>query len=534
MINKAKTMNYIIGLITVLFLNATVYAQINEIEKLVPDDRVASDRFGWDVAINGDHALVSAIEHGFDENGDNFLNFSGAIYAFSKDGSGNWIQTQKIVASDRSEAAFFGWSISMSGNRAAVGAASDFFDENGDNSLVNAGAAYVLERDSNGTWNEIQKIVASDRSAGASFGHDVAIDGGQIVVGADSDQLDVSGNNPLLAAGSAYIFQRNSNGSWSETQKLIASSRDKFDEFGTSVGINGNAVVVGAPSDDEDGAFNSGNSYIFEKDGSGTWNETQRIVPLDIAGGDQFGYASSIQNGMVLIGSIRQEFDADGNNQLLNSGAAYIFEKEGNGSWTQSQKLVPADRSSSTYFGISLELKGDNAIIGATSFIKNASPAEQAYIFTRGGDNIWNEAEILQGSDQVSGDFFAFSVAISDGNIMVGSRDESEDANGGNPLGQAGAVYVFESNNLGVETVYQNLAIEQFPNPTNGKYQIQLSDTYSEINVIISNIHSQIMSEHRFLDTSLLDLELNGSSGVYFVTVKNSEGSSETLKVIKQ
>ena len=160
------------------------------------------------------------------------------------------------------------------------------------------------------------KLTASDGAEFDEFGR-VSISGDYAVIGAYGD--DDNGNR----SGSAYIFERDGAGNWSETQKLTASDGAGFDQFGSSVSISGDYAVIGASYDSDDG-FNSGSAYIFERNGAGVWSETQKLTASDAAEFDYFGVVS-ISGDYAVIGAY---WDDDNGN---NSGSAYVFERDGAG-----------------------------------------------------------------------------------------------------------------------------------------------------------------------------------------------------------
>jgi len=128
------------------------------------------------------------------------------------------VRQQKIVASDRAGGDWFGWSVSISGDYAMVGAPYEDHDVTGGNVLSNAGSAYIFKR-SGITWTEETKLVASDRQQDDYFGVSVSISGDYAIVGAPYEDHDFSGANYMSAAGSAYIFRR-SGTTWTQTSKF--------------------------------------------------------------------------------------------------------------------------------------------------------------------------------------------------------------------------------------------------------------------------------------------------------------------------
>ena len=141
-----------------------------------------------------------------DASGANTQYWAGSAYIFERDGSGNWTQAQKLTASDRAASDWFGWSVSISGDYAIVGANAEDEDASGANTQNNAGSAYIFERDGLGNWTQAQKLVASDRAAFDYFGISVSISGDYAIVGAYAEDEDASGANFQFDAGSAYIF----------------------------------------------------------------------------------------------------------------------------------------------------------------------------------------------------------------------------------------------------------------------------------------------------------------------------------------
>lgn len=215
-------------------------------QKLLAFDGELSDRFGWSVAVSGDVAFVGSI------GAEGVVNGSGAVYVYRWDGA-VWNLEQKLFASDGIDGQYFGSSLSVSGDRVLVGAWLD--DDNG----FQSGSAYVFRLDPTETvcgqkWCAEQKLLASDGAEGDLFGFFVSLSNDLALVGAVWD--DDNGNT----SGSAYAFRWNGSG-WIEQHKLLASDGAFSDTFGR-VAISGEAVIVGAAFDDDNGA-DSGSVYVF-------------------------------------------------------------------------------------------------------------------------------------------------------------------------------------------------------------------------------------------------------------------------------
>jgi hypothetical protein len=467
----AKTLQYrkkaLLTVFILLVANLTnfTYAQSwNEIIKTVASDRANFDAYGYSVAISGDYAVVGAVSEDEDAAGGNTLSSAGAAYILQNN-AGIWTEVQKITASDREANAQFGFSVAIDGDYAIISARLEDKDASGGNTISNSGAAYLFENNA-GTWAEVQKIVASDRGANDYFGHSVSISGNYAVVGAYYEDQDASGSNTLTNSGSAYIFENNA-GTWTQTQKIVASDRGANDYFGHSVSISSNFALVGAYWEDEDATggntvFNSGSAYIYENN-AGTWTQTQKIVASDRSSGGQFGFSVEIDGNYAIIGANYEDLDEAGGNLLSNAGSAYIFENN-SGTWMEMQKIVASDRGTSDQFGFSVAINGNYLVVGAFFEDEDAIGANtitnsgSAYIFENNA-GVWTQTQKIVGSDRGPGanDVFGTSVALSGDFAIVGARSEDEDALGGNTLSNSGATYIFNRTSpLPIELVYFN------------------------------------------------------------------------------
>jgi hypothetical protein len=197
------------------------------------------------------------------------------------------LATQKTIqASDRQTGDWFGESVGLSGNYAIVGALRE--GEVWPGSPSNAGSAYIYERNSSGTWTQRAILRASDRQEWDNFGDSVAISGSYAIVGAP---LENGGSgDPSNNTGAAYIFERSSSGTWSQKTKLYASGKPSDACFGIEVAISGSYAAVAA--------FNQ-TVHIFKRNSAGTW--VQNAVIQNSNGGTDFGQAVAIDADKVII-----------------------------------------------------------------------------------------------------------------------------------------------------------------------------------------------------------------------------------------
>jgi FG-GAP repeat/Secretion system C-terminal sorting domain len=374
-----------------------------------------------------------------------------------------WNQFNKAVASDRTPGSNqFGWSAAISGNYAIIGVPYDNNDENGENFIFSSGAAYLFERQSNGTWTEVQKIVASNRAAEDNFGYSVSISGKYAVIGAYHDDYNHNDDSLMSAAGAAYLFERNDVGKWKEEQKITPKDRAPNDIFGVSVSIDEKFLVVGASGHDSslnDAAnpkfeANAGAAYIYKRGQFGSWTEMQKLVHSDRSSYDYFGNSVSISGEIVVVGASFEDENENKKSKKDNAGSVYIYEFNSvNGLWDREQKLTPFDRDTFDYFGHSVAINGNFIVVGAINSDSSGNNGGNAntgtgaaYIYEKGGLSIeYNLAKKVYASKRKSGDQFGFSVATSGPKVIVGAvYSEAYDGSDSVVADDAGSAYIFE------------------------------------------------------------------------------------------
>jgi hypothetical protein len=363
----------------------------------------------------------------------------------------NWNEIQKIVAPDRATSDHFSKSISISNNYAVIGAHRTQTDENGNNPVLKAGGVYVFKKDNTGQWNFVQKLVANDRMAEDNFGTSVSIKNNYIIVGAYKRDTTISGTF-YSQIGACYIFKKDSNNNWNQTQKLIAPDLDSLDYFGKSVSITDNYLIIGAAFKNSGSLSQAGAAYIYEKDSSGYWNFSQKLTASDIDGFSVFGWSVSIKDNRAVVGAYKDDKNENGNQVMLDAGAAYIFERDNFGNWNEIKKLVASDRNSNDFFGYATALSDSTIIIGAyqegedvngQNTLQNSG---SAYIFKLNNTGQWNETQKITAPNRFTDDRFGYSVGISGNNIIVGAYKEDEDLNESSTLTDAGAAYIYTLN----------------------------------------------------------------------------------------
>jgi len=245
--------------------------------KLTASDAAAGDSFGYAVSVSGDSLAVGAYA-----NCDAGLS-SGSVYVFEPAGE-SWGEQVKLTPADAKPRQYFGWSVGLDGDRLAAGARGD------DDVGKNAGAAYVFARDG-GDWVEAAKLTASDTSPGDKLGSSVAVSGERAVASAP-------GADPT---GAAYAVCE-AGPSWAQQAKLTVGGAVEADAFGCDVAIDGGEIVVGAPGDDE-AAADAGAAYVFARHAD-TWLPAAKLLPAGEAAGRRMGCSVAVCDGCVAAGAV--------------------------------------------------------------------------------------------------------------------------------------------------------------------------------------------------------------------------------------
>ncbi|WP_203258450.1 T9SS type A sorting domain-containing protein [Hyunsoonleella ulvae] len=520
------------------YLNAQGWG---EIQKLTPDDRAIGDEFGWSVVMQGDLVAIGA------KSEDGSSSDYGAVYIFEKDATGNWVQTQKFRNSDVRQFDRFGQSIAIDGNYMIIGARSQDFDENGNNFIDSSGAAYIFERDNNGNWNEIQKLVASDRETFQPLlGETVAINGNYAVVNAPLEDKGLAGQEDIDKSGACYIYERDTNGVWNEVQKIVSSFRGVNERWGdTSLAVLGDIIAVGAFRDDtdvlgENEIPSAGAVYLFQRDTNGVWNQIQKIVASGREQGEWFGRSVDLYGNTLVIGAANEYLQGNLSTQY---GAVYVFERDVNGVYIETQKIKPDALIHQSKFGHSVDIDGNRMIVGAHFMdIGSVSFGGAAFIFEKDTNGDWNQTAVMYDDAVNSGDDFGYDVAISGGFAIVGAFEQDEDNMELNPLSQAGAAYLFDVNEpntlsslatLSIVDKDANSNIRAYPNPIKEMLNLDLGMYYANATIHVSNILGQKIISKTYLNSKSIQLEFYQPKGIYMVKIMTENKIISVLKVVK-
>ena len=358
-----------------------------------------------------------------------------------------------LTAADGAAGDHFGISVAIDGDTAVVGA---------DRANDRRGSAYIFTRDSTGDWT--QQVKLDGEETGDQFGWSVAVDGDTVVVGAHAYDGEDASNTTLVNSGATYVFTKPTGGwaAWDAlsqtakaamTAKLAPTVPEEYAFFGGSVALAGNTLAIGSRLYDAGGRLGAGAAYVFTKDsGTGVWSQAAKLTASTSLQLAYLGYSLAVDGDTVLVGA----YGDDTVFGELGSGSAYVFDKPPGG-WTdgnETAKLTASDRQPSGYFGFSVALDGDTAVIGASQHSDPGTGAGSgaAYVFAR-ESGVWGEKARLTPSDAAAGDNFGVSVAVDGNTVVVGSWQD--DDNGRN----SGSAYVFEKPALGWASTFETLKL---------------------------------------------------------------------------
>jgi hypothetical protein len=377
--------------------------------------------------------------------------------------SGSFVETQAITLDAAWQFEDFGYSLAADGEMFISGAINSKSATG-----LDVGASYVYGRSSNGTWDQLTKLIPNDGGHNDAFGAGVGIDGDFAIVGAWGH------SHPSSGEGAAYIFQRGSDAEWQEVAEFPAAPGSEY--FGTHVDVaGGHAVASGTHRNNPAPGPRGRRGFVsvFEPTGPLSWTQTQRI---DIGNPLSFVHDVAIGGGTLIVGTSQQatvvetpvhaveifedsaggfiptatlsplfpqasrfgfSVALDGDRLLVGDpieamhGAAYIYERNAIGNWERVARLTASNFSERYHFGSQVALHGDLALINSWVGPANISDG-LVYVFQRNAEGEWVEIDQLRPDE--SDPSFGESLALVDGQLLVGAG-----------LNNPGAVHVFSA-----------------------------------------------------------------------------------------
>jgi len=337
--------NYIYGCMDPTAANYNQFATMDSencyympYDELTVDGLYFNAYFGSAVELEDDLAIVGA----YNDSTQNITS-SGAAYIFKRNTYGIWESSTKLAAFDPQFMDNFGYSVSISGNVAAVGSYQDDNEQG-----IDAGSVYIYRENVSGLWEFEDKLIPSDAELSDNFGYSVKLVGDLLASTSRKDDPDGHSNQ-----GSVYFFRYTDGEGWSQVNYLTPDDGQPGDSFGRSIDMNENLIIAGSPLADSETGSNSGRAYLFSNDGSDTWSPVATFAPINIQASDQFGSTVTISEGYLLVGSPNSNV-----NDIQDSGSAYLYRSVG-GSWIFDDFIFDETGEPFDNFGKNIAMDGD-------------------------------------------------------------------------------------------------------------------------------------------------------------------------------
>ena len=469
------------SIILLLLILLTAAELSGQNQKIIASDAEEFDKFGLSVDLDNNQLIVGAPAKA------DFGSNSGAAYIFQFNGS-MWQETAKLTASDTLAYNDFGYSVSIDGDIAAVGARTNY---------TGVGAVYIFKRNGS-VWEEETKINCPDcgTQGQALFGRAVSLKGNRVLIGAQQS------SQSLYEAGTAYIFKRENN-NWILEKTFIPADAVITAQFGWSVSLDDSQAIIGAPFDPI--SFNNpmGAAYIYKLDGN-DWLFDAKLLPDTLTPYQLFGFSVSIDENFAVAGSPSGS---------TNYGKrASVFEKI-SGQWIRKATLFANDNN--TNFSRSVSILGNDIIVGNTR--------HGAYLF-RNTQPDWNLFAKMEPDDTTNTiNDFGESVSLSESFVAVGDPSGLN-----NSSLKTGSVHLFDKNLLVSVDENQFAQLEDFalyqnyPNPFNPSTKISWQSSVGshqtlKIYDMLGNEVVTLVNEYRNAGRYEVEFDAsNLSSGIYF------------------
>ncbi|GAB5527478.1 MAG: hypothetical protein Roseis2KO_53500 [Roseivirga sp.] len=407
--------------------------ELTELARSASNDH---EHYGWSMAMD-ENWLVVGTPHSTTNAGQD----AGKVVIYQKNGD-NWDEFQVLVDADGNTFQNYGFSVDMKSSVLVVGAIGTFQEG------PFTGKALVYEFD--GTdWQLTNTIQASDAAAGNYFGHSVATNGSRIIVGA------IKADGAASASGAVYDFTK-VNGTWTFANKLMADDGATHDNFGYSIDINDdNVVVIGSPNQ-SDFIDKSGAAYVFNTDGA-AYTQTAKLKAFARTEKDFLGTSVAINRNDIVAGA----FLADGLSN--NTGSVYYFRNESD-TWKEIQQVVYPGGGLNDYFGKSVAVSDFRLFVGAPKVnIGDKLDVGQSYYYEKEG-GLWVLKQVLDDPEGTEHNYFGAAVIVTNLNLAISARmDDVNRADGGTVYAASlPAVVTGLEDDIMLE---QAIELKAYPNP---------------------------------------------------------------------
>ncbi|KDM90795.1 hypothetical protein [Photobacterium galatheae] len=344
--------------------------------QIVASNRDGYDWFGIGISLSDDGKTLAVGASGeqstfVDRPTENMNDAVGAVYIFESNGDGNWQETAYIKSASSLDLwDHFGGQVELSGNGktlavAAIGHDAATTDDPLDNSRIDTGGVYVFERQSNGTWTEKQYLKAAGLEREAGYGYTMAMDGAgtQLVVG-----MPYSGGTDRY--GEVFTYSKDADGHW-QLEAILNGERKPVAKFGSEIDMDsrGETLAIAMPGRH---GFATGVVRVYTRTSSSNWTFSAEIADPKQDKYSDFGQRglSVSQDGQVIaIGAMATDV-ADPDNpgvQITKAGAVYIYRLDEQQNWQQSGIFHARESQGHAYFGHAIDLSQDGSAVAIGS-----------------------------------------------------------------------------------------------------------------------------------------------------------------------
>ncbi len=391
-----------------------------QIAKITPTSSATGGHLGNSVDIYENILIVGAPYQG----GDSYGRGYAQVAAFSEWGGGI-AETIDLSASDGVDGDLFGMRVAIGaveGSTGEGGVAYVSAPGRGGDCASSCGAVYVFSGDGE---SEIDILTPGDGDALRAFGFDLSFDGASLAVGAPYDS-----EAGEALHGAVYVYTLGPDGVPTHEERVVFDHPVANQFFGWSVSINGDRMAVGAI----EGTGGPGAVYIFDRQPDDSWSQTDEVVAAGGTDGDWFGTDVTLVDDVLITSAINYQY-GEGEDAKTNIGQVYVFKWDGD-SFEEVQQILPPIMESHMAWGVSVDFDGEHLVIGSNGWQNNGEESTgAAAVYDYGPDGQFIGGRVFIGSDVASFAKFGTAVALHGERAIIGAKEEDID--------DGGAAYVF-------------------------------------------------------------------------------------------
>ncbi len=470
----------------------------------------------------------------------------------------SWTQTGKLTPVIRRGGDSFGFDLLLKNNVLYSSAYGNTYDSDEQNSTFKAGSFYIFER-LNNSWVKKNKLVPNDRENSDEFGKKFAL--------GDDNKLFISAwqkkSGTSFGVGAVYLFNKDSNGNWVQTQKITPPTATAYTHFGNRLSADSNTLAIGSQSSNVtiyeynsntqkfnfkqtfpstynadthvynnrvfagvstqnvNGTANAGQVIIYKKNITSNIWEINQTINSPVTGDTQFGFTTYANGDYLFITAA----------YYARFVAIYKFNAA-----TDQYTHVQTISNGSSYFGSEISMENDLLAIGAPGATNTAATGGGAVFLYKLENNLWVQKQKIYNNDSNPYDGFGYGLSVNNNSIAVGAPDHDFDSTGGNISASTGAVYFFNDlSSLGTKESAALTSYQIYPNPFIENISIRLDKKYDYLTTEIFDMSGKKIYTNSFSHKQSLDLGLKSLiSGTYQLNIYSKDKKIITSRIIKK